>query len=226
MSGPQQMDWEGVSRALDRPLDSSHVRTREQSGRKLSYITAARAIETANAIFGHGAWSREIIMLDLVANELRNDPRKGERHHVSYVARVRVTVGGVVRDGTGAGHGIDKDAGIAHESAAKEAESDAMKRALITFGHPLGLALYDKDAPRVGDNTAPATRSQIENVRRALSHFGVGEEKAAASVGANDLSDLSESQCDRLMGFLRRKAEAEYAAKQAAEKAAKQEGKA
>jgi hypothetical protein len=35
--------------------------------------------------------------------------------------------------------------GDAHESALKEAETDATKRALTTFGNLFGLALYDKD---------------------------------------------------------------------------------
>nr|WP_233130301.1 Rad52/Rad22 family DNA repair protein [Synechococcus sp. 1G10] len=55
-----------------------------------------------------------------------------------------MVVGGIVREGCGVGHGIDVDLGQAHESALKEAETDAMKRALMTFGNPFGLALYDK----------------------------------------------------------------------------------
>ncbi|MDM7954732.1 MAG: Rad52/Rad22 family DNA repair protein [Cyanobium sp. CZS 25K] len=47
--------------------------------------------------------------------------------------------------------------GQAHESALKEAETDAMKRALMTFGHPFGLALYDKQ-PRWGHEHANRTR--------------------------------------------------------------------
>lgn len=35
--------------------------------------------------------------------------------------------------------------GEAHEKALKEAETDAMKRALTTFGNPFGLALYDRE---------------------------------------------------------------------------------
>jgi hypothetical protein len=35
--------------------------------------------------------------------------------------------------------------GEAHEAAIKEAETDAMKRALATFGNPFGLALYDRE---------------------------------------------------------------------------------
>jgi hypothetical protein len=55
----------------------------------------------------------------------------------------------LIREGCGAGHGIDTDLGQAHESALKEAETDAMKRALMTFGNPFGLALYDKQQREV-----------------------------------------------------------------------------
>jgi len=55
----------------------------------------------------------------------------------------------LVREGSGAGHGIDVDLGLAHESALREAETDAMKRALMTFGNPFGLALYDKQQRQV-----------------------------------------------------------------------------
>jgi hypothetical protein len=38
----------------------------------------------------------------------------------------------------------DRGLGQAHESALKEAETDAMKRALMAFGNPFGLALHNK----------------------------------------------------------------------------------
>jgi len=50
----------------------------------------------------------------------------------------------VCRDGSGVGHGTGATLGEAHESALKEAETDATKRALTTFGNLFGLALYDK----------------------------------------------------------------------------------
>ena len=68
-----------------------------------------------------------------------------------YTARVRITVGDVIREDFGAGHGYDRDLGLAHESAIKEAISDAMKRALKSFGYPFGLALYDKEQANVVD---------------------------------------------------------------------------
>jgi hypothetical protein len=72
---------------------------------------------------------------------------------------VRITIGEgpgaqVIREGSGAGHGIDADLGQAHESALKEAETDAMKRALMTFGNPFGLALYDKQQREVTQSAA------------------------------------------------------------------------
>jgi hypothetical protein len=45
--------------------------------------------------------------------------------------------------------------GEAYESAVKEAETDAMKRALMTFGNPFGLALYDKTKASVQDTPPP-----------------------------------------------------------------------
>jgi hypothetical protein len=79
---------------------------------------------------------------------------------VTHTARVRVTVTAgdltlLVREGTGASHDIDADLGQAHESALKEAETDAMKRALMTFGNPFGLALYDKQQSEVTSSAAP-----------------------------------------------------------------------
>lgn len=60
--------------------------------------------------------------------------------------RVRVRAGEttVTREGSGFGFGTGSNPGEAHEGAVKEAETDAMKRALVTFGNPFGLALYDR----------------------------------------------------------------------------------
>ena len=66
----------------------------------------------------------------------------------------------MIREGSGAGHGIDMDLGQAHESALKEAETDAMKRALMTFGNPFGLALYDKQQRQVSNSPGQGDRPQ------------------------------------------------------------------
>lgn len=141
--------------ALSAPLDRAHVRSRRQGGSSVSYIEGWVAIAEANRIFGFGGWQRETIEVHCVSQAERSigrDNRPG--WGVTYTARVRITVtaGGttaVIREGCGAGHGIDVDLGEAHESALKEAETDAMKRALMTFGNPFGLALYDKEQRQV-----------------------------------------------------------------------------
>lgn len=160
--------WESRERALTAKLDPAHVKTRSQAGRTLSYIEGWHAIAEANRIFGFGAWVRETLALDCVSSSARKigkPPNQRDGWAVTYVARVRVTVDGVLRDGTGAGHGIDADLGLAHESAAKEAETDAMKRALMTFGNPFGLALYDKHQANVGrPEPEPIPQAAVEAV--------------------------------------------------------------
>lgn len=149
--------------ALQAKLDAKHVKTRTQAGRQLSYVEGWWAIAEANRIFGHDSWHREMVELKLVSEKARKIGKgayEKDGWGVTYLARVKVTVGDVVREGCGAGHGIDSDLGAAHESAAKEAETDAMKRALMTFGNPFGLALYDKDQANVerdGDKEATVT---------------------------------------------------------------------
>jgi DNA recombination protein Rad52 len=152
--------------ALSAPLDRAKVQTRSQAGRSLAYLEGWQAIAEANRIFGFDGWQRETIAVQCVSERERtlgSSNRAG--WGVTYTARVRIRVGDVIREGSGAGHGIDADLGQAHESALKEAETDAMKRALMTFGNPFGLALYDKQQREVTSSTAPtpvrhATMSQ------------------------------------------------------------------
>lgn len=141
---------------LSAKLSPDHVKSRAQAGRQLSYIEGWHAIAEANRIFGFDAWDRE-----LTAIRQLGEPREIEgKWRVGYMATVRIRViagdSEITRDGTGYGSGIDRDVGSAHESALKEAETDAMKRALMTFGNPFGLALYDKSQENVGHEEPPA----------------------------------------------------------------------
>lgn len=139
-----------IKSALAAPLDRAFVKERTQSGRSFSYIEGWHAIAEANRIFGFDGWNRETVEIRCVNERPRKIGRDGrDGWAVSYVARVRLIVGDVIRDGMGSGHGIDADCGLAHESAIKEAETDAMKRAFMTFGNPFGLALYDKEQRQV-----------------------------------------------------------------------------
>ncbi len=135
-------------KALYSKLSAKYVRTRQHSGLTLSYIEGWHTIAEANRIFGYDAWDRQTMTMKCVWEGL-----KGNRSACSYIARVRVRVRAgeaeICREGCGSGHGVGLTPGEAHESAIKEAETDAMKRALSTFGNPFGLALYDKEQQNV-----------------------------------------------------------------------------
>lgn len=128
---------------LSGPLNRAHVKP-PAPGKYGDYIEGWRTIDEANRIFGFDGWTRDTIEMVETNRDLR-----GDKFHVGYRAKVRVVAGGIFRDGTGFGSGVSKQLGDAIESAVKEAETDAMKRALMTFGNPFGLALYDKTQSNV-----------------------------------------------------------------------------
>lgn len=150
-----------VVRELVKPLDRSHVATREKGGAQLSYVEGWHVIAEANRIFGFDGWTRELV--DLVENTPPTTNQKGN-FIVSFRAKVRVTASGIVREGTGFGSGIARDIHDAYESAVKEAETDAMKRAFMTFGNPFGLALYDKSQANVADAPSPVLEALLTNM--------------------------------------------------------------
>ena len=122
---------------LNQPIDPKVVSYREKGNIQLAYLESWYVINEANRIFGFDGWSSETIQLDCV---------QSDDFCVTYIAKVRVTVGDVIREGVGAGHGKGErvNLGDKHESAVKEAESDARKRAFMQFGSQLGLSLYDR----------------------------------------------------------------------------------
>ena len=122
---------------LNQPIDPKVVAFRKQGNMQLAYLESWYVINEANRIFGFDGWSSETIQLDCV---------QSDDFCVTYIAKVRVTVGDVIREGVGAGHGKGErvNLGDKHESAVKEAESDARKRAFMQFGSQLGLSLYDR----------------------------------------------------------------------------------
>lgn len=189
------MDWKAAAAELGRKLDPAHVKSRKQGGSQVSYVEAWHAIAEANRIFGFDAWTRETVDLRCVAEGPRTigkPPYEKPGFGVSYIARVRVTVDSVVREGCGAGHGIDADLGAAHESALKEAESDAMKRAMMTFGNPFGLALYDKNKENVGVDE-PETPPFVPSAAAERIKAEIGKQATL-----DDLFKLKEAEKERL----------------------------
>lgn len=208
---------------LTNTLDPSVVAERTQSGRSFSYVEAWHAIAEANRIFGFSEWDRETIDTRVVQERERiigKAPNEKPGWGVSYVCRVRVTVRAgdsvVIREGTGAGHGIDADLGQAHESAVKEAESDAMKRALMQFGNPFGLALYDKSRASVAvpRETKANSRGLYEALQAAMRSKRSAEDLLAwAKENADDIRTLPKDWADELRDELRAEIEGYRAAK-------------
>lgn len=149
---------------LDKPLDSKNMSDRKSGLKKpdgtdklLYYITTHHAIYEANRIFGFDGWTRETVYCKEVCRYEYNGKIK-----VGYESKIRVTAGGVTREGTGHGQMVCYDLFDAIEKSAKEAESDATKRALMTFGNQFGLALYDPKQENVVDHEADAKEEEAK----------------------------------------------------------------
>ena len=134
------------------PLDESRVKIHPYT--KMDYLATWDVIATANEIFGFDGWSSETTRLELVGPEF------------GWLATVRITAGGVAREDSGFAPYAIGDRGLLGETvdtAVKAAVSDALKRALRSFGEQFGNTLYNKarkqspQAQRTGAaSTSPA----------------------------------------------------------------------
>jgi len=155
------MFTEKQNQLLKYNLDGSRVKTRQQGNITLSYLEGYDIIDTANFAFGFGGWSYKVKILEQVSEELNQNQNKV----IGYKAIVAITVydvhhkNHITREDVGYGTGIAKDYASAHESAGKEAITDALKRAFRTFGNQFGNALYDKSQKNVDHN--PQQTKQI-----------------------------------------------------------------
>ena len=141
-------------RKLNQPLSPSRVKFREKSGTRLQYLSGADVERSANTVFDY-TWSSEtldiLLLYERPYTRVKKTGETCDMIEVAYRARVRITVNIngtlVIRDGCGAGNGQSSALNPfdAHELAIKEAETDARKRALKTFGDQFGLSLYEKE---------------------------------------------------------------------------------
>lgn len=137
---------EEQSKILASELEPSRIKTRQKANINISYLEGFDVIESANAIFGFGNWSYSVIVLEEVSREINNN----QNLIICYKAIVKVEIfnlchtSSVVRQDVGFGIGVAQNQADAHENAAKEAATDALKRSLRTFGNQFGNSLYDK----------------------------------------------------------------------------------
>ena len=106
-------------------------------------MAAEKVINLANEVFGFNGWSSAIqnIQIDFV------DENQSGKISLGLSVIVRVTLkDGTFHEDVGYGHIENcKGKAAAFEKAKKEGTTDALKRALRTFGNILGNCIYDKE---------------------------------------------------------------------------------
>lgn len=120
---------------LAQPLDPKLVKNDRKVAHGASYIEGHTAIRQANEIFGFDGWSYEVKDVTRVGHD-------GDRP--IWTAQVRVSALGVQRSDIGVNVAANNSPD-SQDTAMKGAVTDALKRALRTFGDQFGNGLYDKE---------------------------------------------------------------------------------
>jgi DNA recombination protein Rad52 len=185
-----------MAHRFDAPVHKDAISKRQQGGQNLSYLDSHYIISKANELLEHEKWSYTVDKYQLVQDEIKETEKnnvKKKNCYVGYVAQVTVQWGGISRCDVGFGQGIDADLGRAHESAIKEAATDALKRALRTFGQAFGLALYDKSGKHISDYDEVEFRKSLgltkEDAKHLKATFGDKLPKVMESAWAEKVYD-------------------------------------
>ena len=194
---------------LEGKLDKANVKSRRgANGRTVAYLEAWHIIDMANEVFGFGNWDAETVEMKREHDPVHIPPSEENPKGaivVTYSARVRVTVYSqdgsrkVVRERTGGHRGFGPTVGQAVEDCIKAAETDATKRAFVTFGNIFGLALYDRNQRNVG---TPEPRPIP--AERTLTPIEEGFDERQPSISQRALASSSRSAAPRPNGQDRR----------------------
>lgn len=143
---------------LDGPIPRGAIAERRQAGRSLSYLEGWLVQAGLNEIFGPDGWDDSYSEKE-VTNPWTYEGRSGKMMGVGCTMKATLVVTfadgkTTTKEGYGAGSGTAKaDGATAYadclESAVKEAETDALKRAAKKLGGSLGNWLYDKEQRQV-----------------------------------------------------------------------------
>lgn len=194
---------------MAKPLDPAHVKPPKKFGPKGDYIEGWHAIAEANRIFGFDGWSYTI---DLTRDDvsLGKDRDGNDQWQAAYTCVCTVTAGGVTRQDVGFGSGFSKMVGDAIEGATKEAATDALKRCLRTFGHPFGLALYDKERAnvqsppkKVPDAATPITDEQRDWLAAKIDSANVPVGDVCQHFEVQSLKELKFGQIKQAVDWLK-----------------------
>lgn len=133
---------------LQKPIPTSAIKKLKKGGTELDYVDNFFVIDELNRIFGCTGWSHTVEKLDIV-----DDATSGKRSvlTVSCLGRLTVYLEDRVLEMTDVGVGTNtaNGRGLAYDTAAKSAATDALKRCARLLGRRMGLALYDKEREHV-----------------------------------------------------------------------------
>ncbi|KTW27028.1 hypothetical protein T552_02521 [Pneumocystis carinii B80] len=157
---------------LDRQLGPEYISYRPGvNGSKVHYLEAWKVINLANEVFGFNGWSSSIqnIQVDYI-----DEFKESGRLNLGVSVIVRVTLkNGIYHEDIGYGCVENfRGKGAAFEKAKKEGTTDALKRALRTFGNVLGNCLYDKTYLReIGKINVTKNKFDVSELHRHPSAF-------------------------------------------------------
>ncbi len=184
---------------LAQPLPPELVAERTtEDGELLRYLEGWRAIEQANAVFGHDGWGAEVVG-EVAYRPLPAGGRGGNAPAGIYTATVRVTARDCLpHSDVGTAAPIDETA-EGHASASKAAVTDGLKRALRHFGARFGngLGAAPAGASPVGAGAAPGELRR--RVLQIAAGAGADEERTREWIARRYGCSLDELDGRRLL---------------------------
>ena len=163
---PKDRFSEATIAKLDAPLNPGRVAVDPRGN---PYLEGWDVIAAANAYFGFDGWNSEVLSVGIAYSTVVERTRDNRTFGVEvsiYQARVAIEAGGVRKVDIGSSI-TSNDSPEAHETAAKGAVTDGLKRALRQFGAQFGNDLYDKGRTGGGYVEAPQQERQQEQPAKA-----------------------------------------------------------
>lgn len=200
-------------RLLGEPLDARAVAQRKQAGQTLSYLEGHFMIAQANRIFGFDGWGYTVDRVDMT-------PMPDGRG-VLYSAAVSVLVDGcglrqdvgcaVIRNTTVVENGAQRERDNVnnpdqHDLARKGAVTDALKRALRSFGDQFGNGLYDKDST-IHTLIAEAQRNDGSYEMRLVVRDALAEDPETAAKLKKSWDQMTREEIVKTRDWLARRAQ-------------------
>ena len=144
---PEVGSYEWQINFLESKLNKNAVK---QNPRGYDYLEGWYVIEVLNQVFGFDGWSDDIKELSVGAPEpaeIGRDKKPGFKQGAYCIVQVTACFANgkeVTKTGVGFGSAAMQDKTMVEESAVKEAETDALKRACRKLGNKFGNSLYDE----------------------------------------------------------------------------------